>query len=440
MWFRLIVLFAIHTVLFAGSGDLDNTFGVDGNGIVITSASEENNDLKVRALDIQKDGKIVVVGNRIVNYENHRPTYYLFLARYTVNGILDNSFGNGGIIYFGDDLQDTQPVSIHVLESGKLLVSTRYFNGPKLILARFDSNGSIDRGFGTDDGVTIFEANDISEASPAAVLIKNDKITILGDGRLNNSSYDHIALAVRYNENATVLDVAFGDKSGYTTSYFGEDTIPYIHDAVFDTQDRIFAVGRMGDDSILLRYESNGTLDRDFGENGVIKDHLGDASKKSTANNIAIQTDGKIVVTGGSDSDENFTLIRYLPTGDRDMTFGAEKNGVIIIPGATEGSSCGVAIQPDGKIIIAGTADGDEFFLSKYDRNGLIDKNFGDNGVKKIKINNEWSEANAMALQKDGKIILTGNTVDADGGRVVTLVRYLNSLGISMVPIYYLLQ
>jgi uncharacterized delta-60 repeat protein len=185
-------------------------------------------------------------------------------------------------------------------------------------------------------------------------------------------------------------------------------------------------------------------LDKNFGEEGKIITHIGDESKSCLAKSLAIQSNGKIVVAGGSDNDDNFALLRYLPDGNRDLSFGADKNGTVVIPGASEGSACGVAIQPDGKIIIAGTAAGDKdigaFFVSRYDKDGILDKSFGDNGVRITSIGNGYNQAGAMTIQRDAKIILTGRSQNDAGNSAATTVRYLNHFDVVLAPIYYLLQ
>ena len=158
----------------------------------------------------------------------------------------------------------------------------------------------------------------------------------------------------------------------------------------------------------LARYQPNGDLDTTFGNNGVvITDILGFYSEECRS--VAITPSGKILIGvtaahSGVDT-EHIILMRYLSNGDLDSTFAT--NGVAVLG---EGQGNSIALQDDGKIIIAGRKDW-EFHAARYTADGVLDNSFGVNGKVSIGIGGS-SGANTMKLQSDGKIILGGYTSD----------------------------
>jgi uncharacterized delta-60 repeat protein len=107
-----------------------------------------------------------------------------------------------------------------------------------------------------------------------------------------------------------------------------------------------------------------GSLDPTFGSKGVVTD-----GPDGGINGIAVQPDGKIVVAGGS------SLARYLPSGSPDPSFGNGGHVELTALGASR-----VALQPDGKIVVAGSASPD-FVVARYNPDGSPDTSFGTDGV-----------------------------------------------------------
>jgi uncharacterized delta-60 repeat protein len=156
-----------------------------------------------------------------------------------------------------------------------------------------------------------------------------------------------------------------------------------------------------------------GALDPTFGTAGVFADGSGTAG---TA--VALQNDGKIVA-GGVNSLLEASVVRLNTNGTLDSTFGANGNLTINFPGINLGPSqvIGLAIQSDGKII-AGisnlNADANPLFvLARLNANGSLDPTFGTAGVVETQITAFGRAASVLALQPDGKILLAGESVMA---------------------------
>jgi uncharacterized delta-60 repeat protein len=171
-----------------------------------------------------------------------------------------------------------------------------------------------------------------------------------------------------------------------------------------------------------------GDLDPSFGTSGALHTDLGG---QDSAEAVAVQPEGKIVVAGtasGSPSTAtDFALARYSKSGALDATFGSGGKVLTDFDGS-EDVAFAIAPQPDGKIVVGGTSrSGTDsvlaFALARYNGDGTLDATFGVGG--KVVTRLPWGIVNAIGVQPDGKIVAAGSAVTPDGsGREFTLVRY----------------
>ncbi len=340
-------------------GSLDNTFGT--NGKVITDIASNNDDYG-HSIAIQSDGKIVVAGS-IINGSN----WDFVLARYNTDGSLDNTFGTGGKVITDFAGQDDDGQSVVIQSDGKIVIAGQAYNGSNgdFGLARYNTDGSLDNTFGTNGKVTTDIAS--NDDYGFSIAIQSDgKIVVAGQA--NNGSNNDFALA-RYNTDGG-LDNTFDTDGKVTTDFSGNNDD--VQSVVIQSGDKILVAGTAGDgsndDFALARYTSSGSLDNTFGTGGkVITDF---ASNWDYGFSIAIQSDGKIVVAGqaSNGSNNDVALARYSADGILDNTFGT--GGKVITDFASsydDGRS--VVIQSDGKIVVVGYAGGasnDDFGLARY--------------------------------------------------------------------------
>jgi uncharacterized delta-60 repeat protein len=170
-----------------------------------------------------------------------------------------------------------------------------------------------------------------------------------------------------------------------------------------------------------------GDLDPTFGTGGIGITPLGSFDDFASA--VALQPDGKIVVAGQSSSGSNnsdFALARYNPDGSLDASFGS--GGKITTAIGSRNAAYAVALQPDGKIIAAGftyiVGDGD-IALVRYNPDGSLDTTFGTGGTIRTSIGNSGEDVHGVALQPDGKIVAAGSSLTVnESDRDFTLVRY----------------
>ena len=393
------------SLTWAAPGDLDSTFGLGG---VVTSparAMDSVNDALV-----QSDGMTVVAGIDVGGIK---------LVRYTASGALDSGFGSAGVVSTptGGGAYVDYAVALDRQTDGKLVVAASVRSWPTgnslgLWLVRYTSAGALDSSFGTG-GIAV----DSSSSKPRAVKVQADgKILIAGDTLL------------RFNANGT-KDSAFGS-AGAVASVVpgfnpGETYQVSFYDVIEQSDGKLVAAGWDRYNGVVLRFLANGTLDTSFGTAGVAS--LPGAGFRS----VALQADGKILAGGGS------SVLRLQANGSVDTAFGS--GGVVTTLLSPEESRLDLlAVQGDGKIIAAGKAwlpitpghYGTRFALVRYTDAGVLDSDFGSAGIVTTLLDEERSEAMAVGVDGDGKIILAGDCVEwtADDAGVwnhIAVARYM---------------
>ena len=163
-------------------------------------------------------------------------------------------------------------------------------------------------------------------------------------------------------------------------------------------------------DFCLARYLASGTLDTNFNGTGKVITAIGNGN--DGAYSVALQPDGKIVVTGSclNGTSYDFCLARYVASGALDLSFNGTGK-VITAIGSGNDAAYSVALQPDGKIVVAGRCfdgAGIDFCLARYLANGVLDASFGSSGKVITAIGSSTDVANSAALQPDGKIVVAG--------------------------------
>ena len=423
----IILFFALPFVTFSQDGSLDITF--DNNGIATTSIGTNSEAL---AIAIQADGKIVAAGmSSIVNNQN-----VITLTRYNTNGSLDNSFGNAGIVTTSIGT-NSGAFAIAIQADGKIVAaggSQVDFDTEVFTLTRFNTNGTLDNTFGNAGIVTtaIQETCFVS-----AIAIQADG-KIVAAGVSQESFAPYVFTLTRYNTNGS-LDLTFNLDGIVTTPIGTSSGGAMVGGIAIQDDGKIVIAGKTYNGSTsfsvftLARYKTNGGLDNTFGNAGIVTTSIG---TYSGANAIAIQADGKIVAGGQAMGTPNlsqthFALTRYNTNGSLDNTF--DSDGIVTTTIGTYSGANAIAIQADGKIVVAGTAFNflNVFALRRYKNNGFIDNTFGSSGQVNTTYENAI-QANAIAIQADGKIVAAGRsyteaTPSSNGVLKFAVIRYNNS-------------
>jgi uncharacterized delta-60 repeat protein len=276
----------------------------------------------------------------------------------------------------------------------------------------FGSNGSVFSDFGGDDRAT------------GMVVQPDGKIVAVGWSRQNG--VDGFGIA-RYTPDGA-LDPSFGSsgKLSFTDQRLGQ------HYAIALQADGKIVVGgstnALGtDDFILARFLPNGRLDTRFGKKGLVITDFGITDVVAA---IAIQPDGKIVAAGSasSNSNDDFAVARYRPNGSLDKTFGRKGKVRTDFLGGFD-NAASIALQPDGRIVVAGWADGPAeshpaFAAARYRSNGVLDTSFGGDGKITTNIGEDARATSVVFVNSIGKLVLAGWAIAGQTFSSMALARY----------------
>ena len=268
--------------------------------------------------------------------------------------------------------------------------------------AAYAAPGDLDGTFGNNGQViTRWEGGGFNHYYGDAMAVQRDgKIVVAGS---NYGGFSQRFLVVLYNSNGSLETMV-------TSDFIDGETYNTASAVAIQPDGKIVAAGFSGTDFALARYNSDLTLDGAFGDGGKVTTNYSVSGAGDRADAVAVQPDGKIVVAGSSydavEYDE-FALLRYNSDGSLDSTFG--DGGIVItsIGDITEDRAYAVAIQPDGKIIVAGESFHD-FAVARYNSDGRLDDSFGDGGIVTTDFGGESAAGYAVAIQADGKIVVAG--------------------------------
>jgi uncharacterized delta-60 repeat protein len=405
------VLFSIFIYSIAQTpGSPDLTFG--GTGIVSTDMNTSN-DYGYYVL-IQNDGKIIIIGSISIGSD-----YYFGLARFNINGTIDTSFSSDGKVITPFGGLFAMAYSGALQSNGKIIAVGETGSSAQHVVVRYLTNGTLDNTFGTG-GKYIGGGGQLFSTA-----VQSDK-KIIGAGQ-SGMNFSLLRL-----DTTGILDNTFGTSGEVITNFPGAYT--GIQSIVLQPDQKIVASGAYYDFTYnkfaLARYNTNGTLDTTFGTDGKVVTAVGNSLDR--ANALAIQNDGKILVTGSSrySTYDQFATIRYNSNGTIDNSFGT--NGIVKTRITNNDQAYAIILQNDGKILVTGYATDTNTFVDyafvtvRYNTNGTLDNSFGSSGKVLTMIGNSGNNARSIALQSDGKIIVAGNS---NYGTNVdfTAVRYYNN-------------
>jgi uncharacterized delta-60 repeat protein len=358
---------------YNADGSLDTTFDTDGK---VTTDFANGGD-EARGIAIQSDGKIVVAGQAQIGLANTD----FALARYNANGSLDTTFDTDGKVTTDFKATESDGAYGVAIQSDGKIVAAGFMpvdatNLSDFALARYNANGSLDTTFDTDGKVTTHFGGAWHDLAFGVVIQSDGKIVAGGEAN-GGSGVSDFALA-RYNANGS-LDSTFDTDGKVTTDFAGN--IDAARGVAIQSDGKIVAAGiaNMGGtshDFALARYGTGGTLDTTFDTDGRVTTHF--AIGADGAHGVAIQSDGKVVAAGQAETATgdfiDFALARYSTAGALDTTFSTDGKVTTDFAGDAEVGwgdfARSVAIQSDGKIVAAGTAEiatGRDFALARYD-------------------------------------------------------------------------
>ena len=415
-------LINLQSPVWAADGALDPTFGT--GGIVTTDLTDFALSDEARSVAVQSDGKIVAAG-----YSGD----YFAVVRYNSDGSLDTSFDEDGVAAEAFNwCTSSRANSVAIQSDGKILaagyVCLRNGDPSYFAVARYNSDGSLDSTFEDDGERFIYVGRGNGEVKSIA-LQSDGKIILAGralSGVRRDGTYDFAITRL--------------DTNGYTDSSFNGGNVKYTSFApnlnegawavAVQSDDKIVAVGVSNDagdgDFAVVRYESNGSLDSSFDFDGQ---RIISGTFSGRARSVAIQSDGKILLGGFQYNDVNdydFGLIRLNSDGSLDLTFGEDGVRNTDIGNNTD-VGYSLALQADGKIVVAGTTYNGSFYdfaVLRYTADGLLDTTFSEDGIQITSFTFGNAAAYAVAIQSDGSILVAGGATNEASNTDFALVRF----------------
>jgi uncharacterized delta-60 repeat protein len=372
---------------------------------------------------LQPDGKILICG-----YSDNGDHNEIAVLRYNTNGTLDNTFSTDGIVTTSIGLSDNKAHALTLQSDGKIVVAGYYYNGSSndFAVLRYNTDGSLDTSFDNDGISTLgFGENTNDRAFDCAIQI-DGKIVVVGYNTVVKGSRD-FAVA-RFNVNGS-LDLTF-NAVGYVSTLI-EEGMDEGRSVAIQTDGKIVVTGFSFDffkrEFATVRYNANGSLDTTFDTDGICTTSVGVVD--DAAYDVVLQNDGKIVATGYSStgSTYEFALVRYNTDGSLDSTFGSEGAVLTAVSDAAD-VPYALSIAADGKILAAGTSEYD-VALVRYNTNGELDATFNTDGIVTTDFDSPLTDdvAEAMLIQPDGKILVAGYADIGGSNLDIVLARYNNN-------------
>lgn len=428
----LTVLLTAAIAFGSGAGSLDLSF--NGSGYrVDTYGGQPVLEGAFRTV-VQADGKILI-GVRSFS-----------TGRYNADGTTDLSFGTGGkIVTPFSPYLTRHSFDMGLLPDGKSMM-VGYAEVPvpevrQLWQVRRNVDGSADSGFGSVGVVGTF-VNDLS-SHPMRMAVQSDGKVVIVANLFHPVTISGPTVIVRYNVNGT-LDNSF-DGDGVATLSTALDLYP--RGLAIQPDGKILVGG--GSSGVtpirfaMARYNSDGSIDNSFDSDGVVHTQIADGAGSRIAD-LKLLPDGRILAGGYSNATQNdFALARYNADGSLDTSLdGDGKLLTVVTPGSD--TIMEMAIQTDGKFVVTGATGGNDLTVVRYNVDGSLDAAYGDGGIATVDLGGvEW--LSTLALDSSGSAVVAGTAsgstliarFTAEQAPIVSLSgRITNATGRGLAGIY----
>jgi len=355
--------------------------------------------------------------------------FLMSMSVWASEGVLDTTFHSpdGNVLWDGGSGYD-RGRDIALQQDGKILVSGYMTNGTDndLMVIRYNRDGTLDAGFGTN-GAYLYDGGNGNDGAYAIAVQSDNKILVAGDS-LNSTDDDVIVL--RLDSDGT-LDPNFGSNGIFTFDSGNEAAI----DLLIQSDGKIVICGSCNNgtdsDLLVMRLNANGVPDTTFGTNGVAIYDGGNGH--DSGSRLTVQNDGKILVTGNSHngSDNDILVARFSINGTLDTSFGT--NGIVLYDGGDYDRGYGIDTNSNGNILVTGHLTKPDQDITDYDipvicfdSNGNLDMSFGNNGIV-LYDGGTHEECYDLMVQSDDTILIaghSGNSIGAISDWSVVVLKY----------------
>lgn len=353
--------------------------------------------LLARGADValQSDGNTVVAGYT-TGYDSLNR---ILVARYTTGGILDTTFNSVGYVTttIGTNSSAAR-VAIQPSDGKAVIVGSTSSSGErKLVLARYTTAGVLDTTFNSTGTVSVLVQQ--GSFGTDCAIQADGKIVVVGFSILNAQVN---MIVGRYNTDGS-LDTGFGS-SGWVITSLGINSRAQAVAIQSDGKILVAGWGYFPERMVVVRHNTDGSLDSGFGSSGIVSTIVG---SNSHANTVAIQSDGKIVVGGHAkiSGEVEFVLARYNSTdGSLDTGFGT--GGIATTNTGGRGVIKDLDFQSGGEIVVAGQSS-DAVAVARYSTGGILDSTYANNGILYAQIGSA-SASSGIVMQSDDFSVVAG--------------------------------
>lgn len=384
---------------------------------VVPSADSTFNNIGVKALDLlasfeplnmrlQADGKILVAG---YGYSAVGAKFDGILYRVNIDGTLDQSFGDEGFVVLDVDGGDDALFQMVILPDNKILVLME--SAYRTILIRLLPNGSMDTSFG-NEGFNFVPTAEFEYCSKM-ILQADGKILILSD--LAPPSTYSIVTVRRCNPDGS-LDETYGT-NGAVKLVIDLSKNFYNPSGCLQPDGKLLVTGYFGSMAgsgyPVIRLNTDGSFDTSFSGDGIYIKTLGSSLNNAQAENITVNSEGKIFVGGNSPTltDVSMTVMSLNASGSTNGSFGSL--GIARVPFTLFASARKIIIQPDGKLLVGGYTYQNpptttKFAFTRLNTNGTPDLTFGTQlgrFVSSLAVDYDVQVIQDMELQGDGRLV-----------------------------------
>ncbi len=426
----------------ADAGALDTTFSGDG-WATAPIASGGGTDI-AEAVAVGRNRRIVAAGYSGPSVLQTN----VAVARFKPNGSLDRSFAGDGTraFNFAPRRGNDAAADVAVQRDGKIVVTGFAAQSPRsdrLLVVRLRRSGKLDRTFSGDGRSTISFPGRPESGGQALVLQPDGRIIVAGFAAPLMGDGEMAVARLRPNGR---IDRSFSRDGRRTIAFPNGTGSSDARDVALERDGTIVLAGYSeqagaGRDFAVAALRPNGGLSREFSHDGRVTHGFGNGGNDDQGEALAIGGRGRIAIAGGvapsGATSSDFGVLRLNRNGTLDRTFSDDGRVTFDFDNPGDGDiATGVAFRPHGQLVVGGAShhgpQGDEFAVARLSGNGGLDQTFSQDGrvTEELSAGGADDDANAMAIQRDGGIVLAGGSFQSTAhGFDFSLARFRGSPG-----------
>lgn len=439
----LVVLAALQApAASAAPGELDPTFGASGSERIFLA---KKGTLSLRGVAVQPDGKIVLAGR-------NETAEAVLVVRLLENGAFDPSFGNGGVVTTplpAESFGEGRAVAIQ--PDGKIVVVgvAKGLVNADFAAFRYLANGAPDPAFGGGDGIELIPVGALEDRAEAVTIGANERILLTGEARLPAGKSKAGVVILQADGKP---DPGFGAGGVKLLSLSGMAEVDRGEGIAQQPDGKIVIAdgtgAATGGGFTIARLLAGGELDPGFGMGGVVNTPIpGSATAKGRATDVLVQPDGRIVASGfgydevgpKAEADSKFAAVRYSSDGKLDPSFGGGTGIFSHQIGGGDDTAQRIALTANGRIVLAGPytlpPSDDSLAVMRLDPSGVLDPGFGAGGIARrgptALFGNVFEDA---ALDSRERVVVVSTDFVADNNTEFEVSRFLGDLPPDSTP------